>query len=280
MDWGIKELAKSSFIDKPRLEAEWLLKECLGWSTVDLIKNESAILSSSQVVQFQHWVKRRHSGEPFAYIVGYRDFYRSRFKVGPGVLIPRPESEQMVERAVDWVRDHILNSGKLPKIVDLGSGSGCLGLSILNEVGGHLWAVENSQLALKYLRQNILQLNLSSKVDVLEEKVQELVLDFQVDLVVANPPYIKNEEKYLGPGVKEFEPHEALFGGPTGLEETISWIPIICKILATGGYLLIEHGAGQGTSLLKELSANNKFHRQESYHDLIGWDRIVTAYKI
>ncbi|MBK7844215.1 MAG: peptide chain release factor N(5)-glutamine methyltransferase [Bdellovibrionales bacterium] len=276
---------KDAFIENARLEAEWFLAEKLKWRREDLIIKGSLGITEDQESQFFAWIERRVAGEPFAYIVGYRDFYRSRFFVGPGVLIPRPETEMLVEFGEKWLMSLEPKREAGFKFIDLGCGTGCIGLSLLRACGGNLLAIDSSAQALTYAVKNAQTLGLLDQTTFIESRVQEFekkmgsaLVDWNnVDLVMANPPYIGLEDPEMSPQVKKFEPHLALYGGETGLEQFSEWVPIIARRLAKGGALVLEHGAKQSEQVVKIIMQKDEFECVESYHDLAGWDRMVVA---
>lgn len=276
-----------ALIENARLEAECLLAEKLKWRREDLIIKGSLGITEDQENQFFNWIERRAAGEPFAYILGYRDFYRSRFFVGPGVLIPRPETEMLVEFGEKWLKSLKPERKGGFKFIDFGCGTGCIGLSLLRECGGNLLAIDSSAQALTYAIKNAKTLGLMDQTTFIESSVQEFekkmgsaLSDWnKVDLVLANPPYIGLEDPEISPQVKKFEPHLALYGGQTGLEQFSEWVPIIARSLAKGGALVVEHGAKQSEQVVKIILQKGEFERVESYHDLAGWDRMVFAIK-
>lgn len=275
---------KESLIENPRLECEWLLSEFLHCRQLDLILNAEMEMDLGRVEEFLGWVERRSSGEPFAYIVGFRDFYRSRFIVGPGVLIPRPDTELLVEFGVHWLTQEKFSD---PKIIDFGCGSGCIGLSLIKECGGQLLGIDASQDALEYARKNAEALGLDDRVHFAQVRVQDIPTTNGIpwdrwrkaNLIAANPPYIGMNDPHLDPKVREFEPHLALFGGKSGLEEMELWLAIMLSFLDSGGKLLIEHGANQSSEVIKMMEKENQFEGLESYRDLAGWDRLVVGTK-
>ena len=275
---------KEGSIENPRLECEWLLSECLHCRRLDLILNAEMEMGLGRVKEFLGWVERRSLGEPFAYIVGFRDFYRSRFVVGPGVLIPRPDTELLVEFGVHWLSQEKFSD---PKIIDFGCGSGCIGLSLLKECGGQLLGIDASPEALDYAQKNAEALGMDARAHFVRARVQDIPTTKGIswdrwrkaNLIVANPPYIGMNDPQLDPKVREFEPHLALFGGKSGLEELELWLPIMFSFLDGGGKLLIEHGAGQSAEVIKMMEKENQFEGLESYRDLAGWDRLVVGTK-
>lgn len=210
---------------------------------------------------------RRLAGEPLAYVCGFKDFYKHRFLVGPGVLIPRPETEIVVEAALDF-----LPQGE-SRIADFGAGTGCIGISILLErPAARLVAVEKSPDALKYLRRNIKELGVGARTEVAPIAVEELP-DKDFDLIVANPPYIAPTDPNVEENVRRFEPALALFSDGEGLGAIHRWLDEAARILKVNGRLIMEVGAGQ-SKILREYSVQGlKFDSVK--RDLAGHERVL-----
>jgi release factor glutamine methyltransferase len=270
--------------DSPRLEAELLLAEALGCERSELLAKLSREVTPPEQSKFDNLLNRRVTGEPVAYILGYRDFYRDRFVVAPGVLIPRSETEMLVEYAEAWIKSAKLRS---PKIVDLGCGSGCLGLSLARATQGMLLAIDVSPVAVAMTAENTRRLALEKVATVLKSRVQELPQRTppkgwswgEADVVVANPPYIGRHDKQVCPLVKKFEPPEALFAEDEGFREIAEWMLVVSQLLRPGGLFLLEHGANQGERVRSMISALGEFNQIQTYRDLAGWDRMLVAFK-
>lgn len=230
---------KQANIESPRLETEMFLAEVLGCERSAIVLRQSEIIGGPELKKLQEFLGRRQRGEPIAYILGYRDFYRDRFMVCPGVLVPRNETEQLVEFAEKWlVQQQIQN----PQIIDLGCGSGCLGLSLVKCHGGQLLAVDMSPVPVEVTRKNAQSLGVQALTRVVQARVQDLsdlLLPAPwkmgaVDVVLANPPYISKDDKNICTQVKATEPSEALFAEEDGLAEIAQWVPIIGQLLRPG----------------------------------------------
>lgn len=233
--WAEEELSSASA--NPVLDATILLSEVTGIPRTHLLLHDEIDASAS--AQFRSVILRRIAGEPIQYITGRAYFRNLTVEVGPGVLIPRPESEALV----DWVKARIQEISN-PRVVDLGAGSGALALSVATEVPtAQVVAVERDERALHWLRRNIAQL----KVDV--EVVESDVADFDgnslFDAVIANPPYIPANQG-LPREVVNFEPHVALFGGEIGLEIPRVFAESAQRALRHGGFIAFEHHERQG----------------------------------
>jgi len=269
---------KDKGLPSARLDAELVLAHALGWERIQLYTQFEYPLTEPELERCRELVRRRASGEPVAYILGYRDFYKSRFFVEPGVLIPRPETEGILEL--------VPNDPDLRTIVDLGCGSGCIGLSLLLErPHAKLLGVDVSPIAISVSKRNAERLGLTERSQFLECRAQDL--DHQkifssfssstVDVVVANPPYIDRDDPQVDLHVRQFEPSLALFSENSGLEQIESWSQIAAQILRPGGVVVFEIGADQGQAALDIFSRIKNFERMNLSQDLSGRDRFVRA---
>ena len=263
LDDAARQLNESS--DTARLDAELLMAEALH------IDRDRLILSPpSRDVPKRFWsmVKRRNKGEPIAYITGRRAFWNIDLHVGPGVLVPRPDSEVLIASAIE----HFDASGGPKRILDLGTGPGTLLLAALD-----IWpeatglGIDVSRRALSYFAANARRLGFEDRA---KFKVGNWAdgLSEKFDLILCNPPYVA-EGAELGPGVREYEPDEALFAGQSGLEAYRALAPQLPRLLSPAGLAAVEIGydqAEQVTGLLAHggLKANVA-------HDLAGRDRAL-----
>jgi release factor glutamine methyltransferase len=192
---------------------------------------------------FEELVARREAGEPVAYIIGRRAFWTIELEVGPGVLIPRPETETLIEAALE----HFGRSGPV-RILDLGTGPGTLLLASLSEwTGATGVCVDRSEQALAIARRNAERLGLAGRASFRTGDWAEGIEE-RFDLILCNPPYVE-EGAQLPRDVAEWEPHEALFAGPIGLEDYARLAPEIPRLLAPGGVACFEIGAGQSEAV-------------------------------
>jgi release factor glutamine methyltransferase len=258
-----RQLEPSS--DTPRLDSELLMAEAFH------IDRDRLILSPpDRQVPKRFWdmLERRKEGEPVAYITGRRAFWNIELHVGPGVLVPRPDSEVLIASAIE----HFEGRDGPRRILDLGTGPGTLLLSALD-----VWpdasglGVDISRQALSYASANARRLGFERRVKLLQgDWAAGLVEKF--DLILCNPPYI-SEDADLGPGLREFEPDEALFAGPEGLDAYRALAPQLPRILDKGGLAAIEIGfdkAAAATALL----ARDGLHAR-TVQDLAGRDRAL-----
>lgn len=251
--------AKSLFRDAQinEVDAELLLSHLLGITRMDLhnsVKVEQRLSEVESVTdifdEFVHACQRRLQGEPVQYITGVAYFHNLTLSVGPGVLIPRPETEAIVES----ILTHLKSVTTPTSVIDLGAGSGALAIAIATQAPiTRVVAVENDEAALAYLKKNIEACD--AQISVVAESVETALQGVKADIVVANPPYIK-EGEILPVDVMKYEPHIALFGGSTGMEIPIMFITAAARLLKTDGLLLLEHGEDQPELIATALSSN------------------------
>ena len=275
---SILRAAKAQFGESniSEVDAEHLLAHVLGLTRMDLhnpVVLEATLLGfSDQNIleeQFFDLLDRRLNFEPLQYLTGTAPFRHLDIQVGPGVLVPRPESELLVEA----VLQHIKNLPQPVSVVDLGAGSGALSLAIATEApASRVIAVEKSPEALIWLKKNVS--TIAENVRIVEGDVKDVLPGIKCDVVIANPPYIQQGQK-LPRDVEAFEPHVALFGGPTGLEIPHMFINAAARLLKPQGVLVIEHGEDQADEIAKLLSVD--FFEVASHDDLVGRPRWSSA---
>jgi release factor glutamine methyltransferase len=277
----IKEIlrdAKSQLAESgiSEVDAEHLLAHVLGLSRMDLhnpVLVESTMLAfeDKEVLeeQFYDLLDRRLNFEPLQYLTGVAGFRYLNIEVGPGVLVPRPESELLVEA----VLQHIENLPAPVSVIDLGAGSGALSLAIATEAPTtRVIAVEKSPEALFWLKKNVSVI--AENVRVVEGDVVDVLPGIKCDVVIANPPYVPDTQE-LPRAVAGFEPHIALFGGPTGMEIPQLFINAAARLLKSGGVLVIEHTEEQGAAIAAALSVD--FSEVALHDDLVGRPRWTSA---
>ncbi len=270
---GKEQLSKAGFAE---VEAEHLLAHILGLSRMDLhnpltVENALAAIGDMTIVEETFWklLDRRCAHEPLQYLTGVAYFRHLELKVGPGVLVPRPESELLVEA----VLTHIEKISGEVSVVDLGSGSGALALAIATEVPRtHVIAVEKSPEAIYWLRENVSFID--EKVRILESDVSTALEGVKCDVVIANPPYVPDSQK-LPKDVAEHEPAIALFGGADGMKAPRLFISTAGRLLKEGGFLAIEHHEEQAAAIADVL--NDDFTDILLHQDLTGRPRFTTA---
>jgi release factor glutamine methyltransferase len=260
-------------IEGARAEAWLLLAAATGRPRAALMAGMAGSLSADEALRLETMVSRRCAREPIAYILGEKEFWSLPFRVGPAVLIPRPETETVVEAALARVADR---SAPL-RILDLGTGSGCLLLALLSELPqatGIGTDVSAAPLAIAGL--NAARLGLAGRVELRQSDWgREIAPAF--DLIVGNPPYIAaGEWQMLQPEVREFEPSAALLAGPDGLAAYRALAPDCARLLAPGGSVALEIGAGQGDAVAGIL-ARAGLALEERRRDLAGIERCLVA---
>lgn len=230
-------------IEAPRAEARRLLAHALGWSREALLREARAALDDEAIRCYQALIARRADAEPFAYLTGEREFWSLALEVTPATLIPRPESETIIELALS-------HATRAPRILDLGTGSGCLLLALLSELPeGYGIGVDVSAEALKVAARNAARFGFDERARFVCGSWGSM-LGARFDLVVANPPYVATRDApSLPPDVARFEPSRALYAGPDGLAAYRALTPDLVRLLAPGGVAVLELGAGTAGSV-------------------------------
>ena len=249
-------------------DARVLLRHALGVDAVYLIAHAGDALKAEQQKQFAALAERRRAGEPGAYITGTREFYGLEFAVTPAVLIPRPETELLVE----WALEHIAPAAQ-PRVLDLGTGSGCIALSLAHErPRAQLCAVDCSEAALDVARSNA-QRHRIGNVTFLHSDWFAALGTQRFDCIVSNPPYIAAGDAHLAQGDLRFEPAGALSSGKDGLDAICLIVTAAPQYLQAGGWLVFEHGYDQAARCRARLEAAG-FTQVFSHCDLAGIERI------
>lgn len=253
------------------LDARLLLQQAAGLSREDLIRSPHALLSSETALELARLIARRARREPLALILGMKEFWGLEFEVAPGVLIPRPDSETLISAALEIFRESPPET-----ILDLGSGSGCLPISLLTEwPETRALAVDRSAAAVALTARNARRHGVSGRLGVVQGD-WGAALAAQADLVTINPPYIPHQDiKDLAPDVKDFEPHLALDGGPDGLEAFRSLAAQISALIRPGGAVLWEVGKGQAMAVAQLAESMASMTFEKYFNDLAGLPRVV-----
>ncbi len=271
---GINSLKISNIIN-PELDSELLLSKALNKKREKILTNLKKEINKKQLDKFNLYLSRRKKKEPIAYILGFKYFWKYKFFINKSVLVPRPETEQIVEETLNYLSD---NESK--KILDIGTGSGCIIVSVLKERSKcKAIAIDISSKALKVAKTN-------AKIHHLENKIKFINIDIdkfnynKYDLILSNPPYISNIDLIrLDDDIRIYEPRESLSGGLDGYEEIVKVIEKSSKLLKNNGKLIVEIGDAQKNNVLKLLK-NNGFYINKTGKDLSGRDRCIVSTKI
>jgi release factor glutamine methyltransferase len=255
----------------PALETRILLEHVLGWRRTELITRDDEELAAESVDRFDALAQRRTAGEPIAQLVGTREFFGLAFEVTPDVLIPRPETELLVEIALEQ-----LVGIEAPRVLDLGTGSGAIAVAIaFSRDDAHVWAVDQSAEALAVAARNALKLlGMDRPLNLLQSdwtSALDPVLRFEV--IVSNPPYIAQNDLHLSEGDLRFEPRTALTDEADGLAAIRTIVQTAPFFLATGGSLWLEHGYDQAADVRALLTARG-LSDVRSERDLAGIERV------
>lgn len=270
---GKEQLAAAGY---PEVDAEHLLAYVLGISRMELhnpltVENAINAIGDVVVIEETFWklLDRRSAHEPLQYLTGVAYFRYLELQVGPGVLVPRPESELLVETVLKNIESR---TGSV-SVVDLGAGSGALTLAIATEAPQtHLIAVEKDPAAVEWLRKNVSRID--ETVRILESDVADALVGVKCDVVIANPPYIPDSQE-LPTDVADHEPAAALFGGPDGMDIPREFIAAAARLLKSGGFFAIEHHESHPAAIVAAMSAD--FEDIQSHNDLVGRPRFTTG---
>lgn len=262
-------------VDAPRLSAELLLCHALGLRRLDIIMDPQRPVAEEEQTTLRTLIDRRAQGEPLAYILGVREFYGRDFAVTPATLIPRPETEHLIETALS-----VLRPGAA-RFVDAGTGSGCIAVTLCAEredLSG--LALDRSPGALAAARANAMRHGVADRLSfALGDFTTRLLRPRSLDLYVSNPPYISaDEHASLSHEVREFEPRTALVPGDTGMEHAAAIVDEAACALASDGVLLMEFGCTQGDAVAALFRVQaSRWTSVDIRQDLAGLDRFVFA---
>lgn len=252
-----------------RRDAELLLLRTIGRDRAFLLTHPNTALTSAEQSIYEPWLTRRAQHEPIQYIIGEQEFYGLTLRVTSDVLIPRPETEHLVEALLNRVpHDAPL------RIADVGTGSGAIAIALAHNLSNAtITALDNSAPALTIARENAERHHVANRIRLLESDLLSAVANEKFDAIVSNPPYVPDSE-ILEPQVRDFEPHAALYAGPSGLEIYRRLIPQAWRALKPRGWLLMEIGHGQRDALASILG---QWTDLEFINDLQGIPRVVRA---
>jgi len=264
-------------IPSPRLDAEILLSHALGCSRLDLYLTPDKPVDEKERTLFRSYIRRRSNGEPVAYIIERKEFWSRNFFVNRHVLIPRPETEQVIETCL-----RLMETRQTPVIADMGTGSGCIAVTLALELPEpRIAAVDYSSKAIDVARKNAEVWNVSEKIQFFKghwfEPLETGLPPGSFDLIVSNPPYIRRSElNDLQVEIRDFEPVAALDGGERGIDHYRILSRSAGKWLTRDGYIVFEIGDDQA-EIISGILLEQSFQSIDVLKDLSGRDRVITA---
>lgn len=278
---------RSKQIPSPRLDAELLISGSLGLERIQLYLKFDQPLKELELEKCREVVRRRTQGEPVAYILNQKYFYGFEFFVDSRVLIPRPETELLVEMGIEELKKRTPVSEESagqdlewrPQILDLGCGSGCIGLTFLKKFEmAEATLVDKESGPIEVSKLNAEKLLVSDRAQIIQKDVTELQLDKKFHLVLANPPYIGRNDPDVEVDVKKFEPDSALFASAEGLSAFQAWVPVAAQHCRPEGLIIFEIGWKQGEQV-SNIFRDSRLNDVKVHQDLSGKDRFVSGRK-
>jgi release factor glutamine methyltransferase len=286
-----KDYLASKGVDSPRLAAEVLLAHVLGSPRIALYAQFEKVPAAEQLAQYRELVKRAGAHEPVAYLVGHKEFYSLDFLVDEHVLIPRPETELLVDAALEHLAraaagaaDAVAKKAGRPHYWDAFTGSGCVAAAVGKHAAeAQILATDLSDDALAIARQNLEKHGLTPRATVARADSLSLPADLAslapFDVITANPPYVRDSDMAGLPADVRHEPASALAAGPDGLKYILPILAAAHAHLAPGGLVAIEIGAGQAPAVWEAVAAATQYERPRFIKDLAGIERVLVAYK-
>ncbi len=270
-------------IENPRLEAEVLLAQILGWERWQLLARGKNTLASGHYERFTSLIGRRLKGEPVAYIIGEKEFWSRKFHVSEATLVPRPETELIIETAIDLLSSNDLPGRRL--ILDLGTGSGIIAITLALEIPGSVVVASDlSFSALETASGNVDRYH--NEIHAVGSQVHLVCSNWLAgvkkqplfDMIVSNPPYVAEDDiSGISADILDFEPPGALFSGRDGLDAIRFLVESVPGFLKPGGWFLCEFGAGQGRAVFEMAARGRDFEECSIKRDLAGVDRMLAA---
>jgi len=259
----------------PRLDAEVLLAACLQIDRLCFFTHAEREIDAAAEQVFAGWIQRRIKGEPVSYIVGMKEFWSLPFRVTPAVLIPRPETEVLVEEALAVMPT---NPGRPWRVLDVGTGSGAIAVALATECKNiQVTATDFSSEALTVAKDNAERNGVTGRIAFLQGDLFE-ALTGRFDLIVSNPPYISRSDfDLLPPGIRNYEPTGALLAGEDGTDVHRKLIDEGMAFLNRGGWLFMEMGEGQGAKLRTYLNEQDGYDTVDIRNDYGGVERVIKA---
>ena len=266
---------KKNRIKNPSLDTELILSRVINKKREEILLNTNNKLKSSHIIKFKKYLLRRKQKEPLAYIIGYKYFWKYKFLANKSVLIPRPDTELIIEESLNYIRND-----KSKKILDIGTGSGCIIISLIKE------RPKCVATAIDISKKAIIVAKTNAKLHHLENKINFINIDIDkykscnYDLIISNPPYINSIElKRLDDDIKFHEPKLALSGGSDGLRDIKKVIFKSKKLLKLNGKLILEIGHKQKNQTIRILKENG-FYVNKTSKDMSGKDRCIVSTKL
>jgi len=282
MDWTIKALLDwispylgDKQVDAPRLCAELLMCHVLGKQRIELYTQFDAVVPPAQLADLRALVKRAGDHEPVAYLVGKTEFYSLELNVRQGCLIPRPETEMLVQHGIEFLRSR---KGQ-QTVLDLCTGSGCIAAALShNFKDARITATDLSQDALTIAAENITKHQLTERITLCQGDLLTPVTSGPFDLIVSNPPYVSEAEyAVMDKNVRDYEPREALIAGPKGLDIYERLLSQVEPFLKPDAAIMLEIGYLQGPDVLSLLENTGLFPHIQTYKDTQNHDRLVVG---
>jgi release factor glutamine methyltransferase len=268
---------RSAGVPSPEHDAEVLLRHVLGWDRARLVADGPAPLDPADETSYLRFVDERARRRPLQHLTGTQWFWKHEFRITPDVLVPRPETELLVEAALELLRDR-----ERPRVVDVGTGSGCIALSLAGErPDAEIHATDISEPALAVARDNALRLGFQDRVTFRRGDLLEPVgaLTGRLDLVVSNPPYVSVADLHgLAPEVRLHDPHQALIPPGDRLSVYRRLAPEAARLLRPGGAVAVEVGQSMGDEVVREMERAGLLVSSVR-PDLAGIPRVVIAYR-
>ena len=276
LDWTTDYLKKYA-IEHPHLEAEILLSHTLKVPRINLYTDYERVISPEKLAEFKKLILRRSQREPLPYITGKAWFMSLEFEVSPEVLIPRPETEKLVEVVIELAK-----TSNLELLADIGTGSGCIAVSLAKYLPHvFIYATDISEKAIEIARANAEKHQVADKINFLKGNLLEPLSKEKFDLIVFNPPYVKTAElKELQPEIKKYEPKKALLGGEEGLDYYQKIIDQAHNYLKNRGCLVFEVGAGQADKVSDLIQETKLYKQPKKVKDYSGIERVVIAQRL
>ncbi len=273
LECGTAQLAAGPHPQRARRDAETLLLHLIGKSRAWLLTRLNEDFAGCTAIRYASLLERRLKGEPIQYITGETEFYGLPFRVTPDVLIPRPETEHLVEKVGE-----LAPLFRKPRIVDVGTGSGAIAIALAHEwPSAIVTAVDTSEPALAVARENAERVGFASRIRFLHGDLLTPVACERFDIVVSNPPYVSSADRdSLAVEVREFEPAVALFASNDGLDIYRRLIPSAFAVLEAGGFIALEIGCGQEPAI-RSLLVSAEFAQIEFVSDLQSIPRVAVA---